>query len=271
MSINQNIRQVPITSPVKGVNTVVNREGQPPDTCWNALNMLPYDRYGRRRVSQRPGLTNPFPSFTAPGFIQNLTTVNNIYYPASFSGGGGGIGGGGFGFSGIIAAIPTQTVTPRGAGGATITQGPFTIASNGPFSLRVPFSFSLQNCIAFQAKILIGGSTYASLTMQSTNGVANGLNSVTDDVNASTLYTNASTQMATVGGYVQFLGMVNAGTNIGFSSIQVILSSPIVHSGPIRTGGISSSSSFGVPVSFSQNAPTLNAAGHPVSAGGSFG
>lgn len=49
-------KQVPISSPVKGINRVVNREGQPPDTCWNALNVLPYDRYGRLRVAQRPGL-----------------------------------------------------------------------------------------------------------------------------------------------------------------------------------------------------------------------
>lgn len=40
----------------------MNREGQPPDTCWNALNVLPYDRYGRLRVAQRPGLVKLYPN-----------------------------------------------------------------------------------------------------------------------------------------------------------------------------------------------------------------
>lgn len=81
--INREKQLVPVTSPIKGVNTVVNREGQPPDTCWNALNMVPFDRWGRKRVAQRPGLNDPFPGWTTGTgtFVQNLSTVNNIFYP----------------------------------------------------------------------------------------------------------------------------------------------------------------------------------------------
>lgn len=79
---NSDKKLIPVTSPIKGVNTVINREGQTPDTCWNAVNMLPFDRYGRKRVSQRPGVVEPFPSFSGGGFIQNLLAVNDIIYPA---------------------------------------------------------------------------------------------------------------------------------------------------------------------------------------------
>lgn len=80
LPINREKQLVPVAQPSKGVNTVVNREGQPPDTCWNALNMVPYDRWGRKRVAQRPGLQRSFPGFTGLSFIQNLTSINNINY-----------------------------------------------------------------------------------------------------------------------------------------------------------------------------------------------
>lgn len=134
MSINQNIRQVPITSPVKGVNTVVNREGQPPDTCWNALNMLPYDRYGRRRVSQRPGLTIPFVAFSTGTFIQNMLTVNNIVYAGtastapSFANGG-------------IGGVPLFTSPALGPGGSFSFSGPdFTTPPR--INFYTPFSIT---------------------------------------------------------------------------------------------------------------------------------
>lgn len=41
--------------PLKGVNRFCSRSEQPPDTCWDALNILPFDRYGRRRIAQRAG------------------------------------------------------------------------------------------------------------------------------------------------------------------------------------------------------------------------
>ena len=48
--------QVPILSPTKGVVRSVPREGQPPETLFDAQNVVPYDRYGRKRLSQRGGL-----------------------------------------------------------------------------------------------------------------------------------------------------------------------------------------------------------------------
>jgi hypothetical protein len=58
---------VPIMSPDKGVVRSVPREGQPPASCFDALNVVPYDRYGRKRLSQRGGLTrqdtNPLNNF----------------------------------------------------------------------------------------------------------------------------------------------------------------------------------------------------------------
>ena len=81
--------QVPITSPIKGVVRASPREGQPEGTCWDALNVLPYDRYGRKRVAQRGGLlkqytaqighnnTDPSPD----GFVQGMIEAPVIVYP----------------------------------------------------------------------------------------------------------------------------------------------------------------------------------------------
>lgn len=44
------------TSPLKGVNRAFARESQPDGTCWDAVNVLPQDRYGRLRIGQRSGL-----------------------------------------------------------------------------------------------------------------------------------------------------------------------------------------------------------------------
>jgi hypothetical protein len=47
--------QFDVPLPIKGVNRYFSRSQQPADTCWDALNMFPFDRYGRRRIAQRPG------------------------------------------------------------------------------------------------------------------------------------------------------------------------------------------------------------------------
>ena len=83
-----------ISSPVKGVNQVVNREGQPPDTCWDALNVLPFDVYGRRRVAQRFGTSKAFvtqltsSTVSTQGPVQGMCSVNIVGYPSSGGGGG---------------------------------------------------------------------------------------------------------------------------------------------------------------------------------------
>lgn len=47
--------KVPLAFPLGGVNRNLPRSFQPPGTAWDALNVLPYDRYGRARGGQRPG------------------------------------------------------------------------------------------------------------------------------------------------------------------------------------------------------------------------
>jgi len=85
---------ITISSPVKGINQVVNREGQPPDTCWDALNVLPFDTYGRRRVAQRFGTSKAFTTqltsstVATQGPVQGMVSVNIVGYPSSGSTGG---------------------------------------------------------------------------------------------------------------------------------------------------------------------------------------
>ena len=79
---------VPVTSPIKGINRVVNREGQPPDTCWDALNMLPFDRFGRHRVSQRPGTSKAFiTQMSGDTRVQGMLQVSDIVYAAEVNAG----------------------------------------------------------------------------------------------------------------------------------------------------------------------------------------
>lgn len=73
-------QSLPITTPIKGVVRAVNREGQPPESCWDAQNVLPYDRYGRKRLAQRGGTLRQFPATTG-AFIQGMIEAPNIIYP----------------------------------------------------------------------------------------------------------------------------------------------------------------------------------------------
>ncbi len=75
------MQQVPLTTPIKGVVRTVPREGQPPETCWDALNVLPYDRYGRRRLAQRAGLLKQYPNQMSDNFVQGMLEAPNIVYP----------------------------------------------------------------------------------------------------------------------------------------------------------------------------------------------
>lgn len=79
-------QKVPLMTPVKGVVRAVGRESQPPDTCWDARNVLPYDRYGRKRLAQRGGLLRQFPDTLNGHFVQGMIEAPNIIYPPnSFS------------------------------------------------------------------------------------------------------------------------------------------------------------------------------------------
>lgn len=76
-------QQVPLMTPVKGVVRAINREGQPPESCWDAQNVLPYDRYGRKRLAQRGGLKKQFTQQMGNGdqFVQGMLEAPNIIYP----------------------------------------------------------------------------------------------------------------------------------------------------------------------------------------------
>ena len=77
--------RVHVTSPTKGVNRVVGRESQPPDTCWDALNVFPFDRFGRRRVAQRHGLDKLYSTNLGSSAIQGLLPVNSVAYAGNFN------------------------------------------------------------------------------------------------------------------------------------------------------------------------------------------
>lgn len=49
-------QSIKLQSPLKGVNRAWARDAQPDNTCWDAKNMLPFDRQGRMRIEQRGGV-----------------------------------------------------------------------------------------------------------------------------------------------------------------------------------------------------------------------
>ena len=77
--------KVPIVSPVKGVVRSVSAEQQPPETCPNALNVLPYDLLGRKRVAQRFGISE-FTSTTQTSQIQGLLPIGYVVQPGAVIG-----------------------------------------------------------------------------------------------------------------------------------------------------------------------------------------
>ena len=91
-------KQVPLVSPTGGVVQSAAREQQPmggqgpegaqPPTCWDALNVLPYDIYGRERVAERFGITKKYDGSLGLTQIQGMQAANFI----TPTGGGGTIG-----------------------------------------------------------------------------------------------------------------------------------------------------------------------------------
>lgn len=74
-------QQLPIPMPIKGVVRANARESQPPETLWNSQNVLPYDRYGRKRIAQRGGLAKEYPNSMGASFVQGMLEAPNIIYP----------------------------------------------------------------------------------------------------------------------------------------------------------------------------------------------
>jgi len=60
--------------PLKGVNRNFSRSDQPGDTAWDALNVLPYDRYGRLRIGQRSGTLRQYAD-ALPSGVANVTSL----------------------------------------------------------------------------------------------------------------------------------------------------------------------------------------------------
>lgn len=125
-------QQVPITTPIKGVVRAVNREGQPPESCWDAQNVLPYDRYGRKRLAQRGGLKKQYPNRMAASFVQGMIEAPNIIYPPA------------------ALTIPLDPGLPGWPGSfSNTTAGPFAgPAVNQPFSVTLVWDFSLTMSVS---------------------------------------------------------------------------------------------------------------------------
>lgn len=78
--------QLPIQMPIKGIARANARESQPPETLWDAQNVLPYDRYGRKRLAQRGGLKKQYPNQMSDNFVQGMLEAPNIVYPPGILG-----------------------------------------------------------------------------------------------------------------------------------------------------------------------------------------
>lgn len=84
-------KQVTLVSPLGGVDRYNSRESQKvepgqdgsPPTCYDALNVLPFDVYGRGRIGQRPGISKYADQNLSNGtfsIIQGLSGVNLVNY-----------------------------------------------------------------------------------------------------------------------------------------------------------------------------------------------
>lgn len=77
------VKQLPVQSPLKGINRVVGRESQTPDYCWDAVNVFPFDANGRAIVAQRFGVGKAWGVPLGSTQIQGLLPVNYIAYSST--------------------------------------------------------------------------------------------------------------------------------------------------------------------------------------------
>lgn len=192
-----------IPTPIKGVNTVVSREGQPSETCWSATNVLPYDRFGRHRVAQRPGLVKEWNTNLGSTFIQGMLPINNITYAGTFTS------------SGVTStAISTFSNVPAGVttSGASITwpnnPGGYTpaLSDTGPaWTGTVP---STAFTLSFDV-LLTGDSTAGPVFLWATfNSTAHTFQNIFTSTRASMTWTLDPTSP---GGSVEIQGRSNTG------------------------------------------------------------
>ena len=77
--------RLPVPSPIRGIDRVTARETQSPDTCWDCLNVLPYDIWGKHRVGQRAGIAKQYSTNMGSTKVQGLLPINNITYAQTIS------------------------------------------------------------------------------------------------------------------------------------------------------------------------------------------
>src|ERR1700676_4188370 len=78
---------IPLQNPIGGVIRTISREEPPPVPCLaNALNCLPYDLLGRKRLGQRGGVLPLYdlsPAGANGGLIQGMIQVGSIVQPGA--------------------------------------------------------------------------------------------------------------------------------------------------------------------------------------------
>ncbi len=244
-------KQVPLVSPIGGIVRTNAREqqrveaspdGKPP-TCWNALNVLPFDSYGRARVAQRFGITKKFLPQLGNGTeqIQGMISVNELSYSNNSSGGTSGnttnlipgpntiptnttgtLGAGSGGNTGTAYNIPTGTVTgPGGTGGSGTT---LTTLVMQTFSV----TYTVPAAALISGSILVLGPTFDLNIWNTYNNVA-----------GSGAYTSELQLAASLAGTLQNSFTVsNQGT--GYSGgTTLIISAPQIAGGVQATGTVS--------------------------------
>jgi hypothetical protein len=77
------VKMIEVVSPIKGDDKTSAREQQDPmGFVWDSVNVLPYDRFGRKRVAQRSGLSPLFQNSTSTtSAVLGMLQVNQIVYP----------------------------------------------------------------------------------------------------------------------------------------------------------------------------------------------
>lgn len=73
--------QLTLGTPLLGVVKTTGRQSQPEGTCWDALNVLPYDKTGRKRAAQRTGTSKQFPNRLDTSAITSLNQILVSFLP----------------------------------------------------------------------------------------------------------------------------------------------------------------------------------------------
>jgi hypothetical protein len=223
-------KQLPIESPINGVNQVTNREGQPPNTCWSAQNVLPFDYFGRRRVAQRPGLTKRYTTNLGSSFIQGMLAVNQVTYASGIGGGGGGSTTFTEPFTSLAEFKSTWQNVPSTwtvSGGQLHIPAGWNPSAGDPIPTLIASTFLAQNIRQYNISFTYSGE------VTSTNGAV----SIDYGLNATPPNQGAATSGLTDLDY-NFSGIINGGT----SSTLLLTVGPAVFSSTTSDAAYASTS-----------------------------